>query len=33
MIVERENYEDLLRNDRIPKRLRQAKPVRLASRR
>ncbi|NPV90354.1 MAG: diaminopimelate decarboxylase [Firmicutes bacterium] len=33
VIVERENYEDLLRNDRIPKRLRQAKPVRLASRR
>jgi diaminopimelate decarboxylase len=32
VIVERENYEDLLRNDRIPKRLRQAKPVRLASR-
>lgn len=33
VIVERETYEDLLRNDRIPARLQQVKPVRMAARR
>lgn len=33
IIVERETYEDLLRNDRIPERLQRVKPVKLASKR
>lgn len=33
VIVERETYKDLLRNDRIPERLRKTKPVKLAAKR